>query len=99
MEKNYSHISFKHIKFEEQLQPATVFKWKEHPPGTYYIASKEQQQSKYGPTFILELVDSASKKITKVYTPKYITTYLTTNTPAYVKLTKEGEHTRAQFGN
>ena len=89
---------FSNIKFDSPIAPPTIFKWKEHPTGVYNITSKTLNQSKFGPSYILELQDKDGK-LSRVYTPKYITEYLNKNNPNYIKLIKAEDTNKACFGN
>ena len=90
--------SFNNIKFDFPLSPPIVFKWKEHPTGVYMIINKTLHQSKFGPSYILELQDDKNK-VTRIYTPKYITEYLNIHNPRYIKLIKDDDTNKASFAN
>ena len=91
-------ISFNNIEFGETLISPTILKWKDHPAGIHAITSKKLNQSKYGPSYILELMNT-EKKVSRVYTPKYVTEYLNHKNPKYIKLIKDGETNKAQFAD
>ena len=89
---------FDNITFDTPITPPTISKWKDHPTGIYAITSKTLSQSKFGPSYILELQDKDTQ-MTKVYTPKYITEYLNTHNPRYIQLIKDGDTNKASFAN
>ena len=89
---------FTNITFDTPITPPTISKWKDHPTGIYMITSKTLNQSKFGPSYILELQDK-SKQMSKIYTPKYITVYLNTHNPRYIQLIKDGDNNKASFAN
>ena len=98
MEDSTNTNQFDNITFDTPITPPTILKWKDHPVGTYVIASKTLNQSKFGPSYILELQDK-DKQMSRVYTPKYITEYLNTHNPRYIKLVKGEDNNKASFAH
>ena len=95
---SFDNINFDNLKFGEVLSAPLVTKWKEHPEGTYAIIKKTPTQSKFGPSYILDL-RSTKREPSRIYTPKYITEYLNNNHPRFIKLIKDGDTNKAQFSD
>ena len=89
-------MNFENLQFGETISTVKTQKWREFTPGVYKITNKSSIQSRYGQSYILDLLDENNDKH-RVYTPKFITDYLNNNNPSYIKVSRNGDTNEAQF--
>ena len=88
--------NFSNVKFNSKVYNNATTKWKDFEEGVYKIEDKVLLTSKFGESYILELVDEQDNT-TKVYTPKAVTKYLKDNNPKYIKVINKNGINQAQF--